>query len=131
MSISTWIREKWATYRARRVKQFELPQYIATVLDSEIHISRPDGSTDHLDIANIRKVLVATNDSGPWSYDVWFVLEGTDNRIEFPLETDGLKDVLALLEKLPGFELRGMNSASNALFECWPDAKHAEITAQP
>lgn len=120
MRLVTWVRQRWAAYKAWNAKRYELPRYTATVEGDLIHITKPDGTKDFADLADLRKVLVATNDGGPWSYDVWFVLEGSKNKIEFPLETHGLNDVLSRLKQLPGFELRGMNSTSNAWFECWP-----------
>ncbi len=104
-------------------RQYELPHYIAALSGNEIHITRPDGSAAFVDISDLSKVLVATNDGGPWDYDVWFVLEGSKGSLEFPLETRGREEVLALLKQLPGFELRGMNSTGNARFECWPNPK--------
>lgn len=104
-------------------QQHELPHYMAAVSGNEIHITRPDGSTDSIQLSDISRVFVATNDRGPWEYDVWFVLEGNKNTREFPLEAHGRDEVLKFLKQLPGFELRGMNSASNARFECWPNPK--------
>lgn len=102
-------------------QRFELPHYIAAISGNEIHVTRPDGSTAFIELTSLSRVLVATNDSGPWNYDVWFVLEGSNGILEFPLETRGLEEALHLLKQLPGFELRGMNSTGNARFECWPN----------
>lgn len=104
-------------------QQYQLPHYVAAVSGNQIHITRPDKSAGSIELSDLRKVLVATNDSGPWGYDVWFVLEGSKNSLEFPLETHGLDKVLPVLKQLPGFELRGMNSASNARVECWPNPR--------
>lgn len=110
-----------AVTRLLNRNQPALPHYVAAVADDGIRITRPDGSADFVALSNLRKVLVTTNDRGPGDYDVWFVLEGNKDALEFPLETHGLDDVLKLLKQLPGFELRGMNSAVNATFECWPN----------
>lgn len=104
-------------------QQFELPHYIAAFSGNEIHVTRPDGIAASIELSDLSRVLVATNDSGPWNYDVWFVLEGSRSSLEFPLETHGREEVLNLLKQLPGFELRGMNSTSNARFECWPNPR--------
>ena len=117
MGLIDWLKNRWASYRSAA----DLPRYAAAISGDEIHIHRPDGTTDAIDLNYLRKVIVMTNDSGPWDYDVWFILEGSKSKVEFPLETNGLEEVLNVLRKLEGFELRGMNSAENASFECWPN----------
>ncbi|MBX7199221.1 MAG: hypothetical protein K1X51_07565 [Rhodospirillaceae bacterium] len=108
-------------------KQHELPHYMAVVSDGEIRVTRPDRSADSIELSTLSRVFVVTNDGGAWDYDVWFVLEGSKNILEFPLETYGSDEVLKLLKQLPGFELRGMNSTSNARYECWPNSQAEPI----
>jgi hypothetical protein len=120
MGLVAWFKElkarhqAWAdTYR---------PHLVLTLAGNQIELVRyPGGNRTSFDMASLRKVLVATNDSGPWGDDVWFVLEGSNGNIEFPLGTEGGEDVIAALKALPGFEMRGMNSTANAEFECWPN----------
>ena len=120
MGLIAWFKQLMARHRAWK-KSMKPREYSATVVADEIHITRPDGSQEAVDLAYLRKVLVITNDSGPWGQDVWLVLEGSKYRVEFSLETEGINEVMALLGKLPGFEVRGMNSVENAEFECWPN----------
>jgi hypothetical protein len=98
------------------------PEFSVWIADDAVHCQRRGGSVECVPISDLVKVSVETNDSGPWGYDVWFVLSGTQSRgVTFPLEAAGKDAVLIALKKLPGFEIRGMNSASNATFECWPN----------
>ncbi|TAK99142.1 MAG: hypothetical protein EPO08_17320 [Rhodospirillaceae bacterium] len=98
------------------------PEFSVWVANEAIHCQCRDGAVERLPINELVKVLVETNDSGPWGYDVWFVLEGKqDQRIAFPLEAGGKDGILTVLKQLPGFQMRGMNSTENATFECWPN----------
>jgi len=97
--------------------------YVVSLNGDTIHVKNPDASTQSMALSGVRRILVETNDSGPWGIDAWWVLEGqsTGDALYFPLGATGDGDFLNYAVKLPGFELRGMNSASNARFECWPD----------
>lgn len=91
--------------------------------DTEIVHRGPDGIVERVSLAEITTVWVETNDSGPWGFDVWVVIEGRPEggRVAFPMGATGDSTVIErLFDELPGFQLRGMNSTDNARFECWP-----------
>ncbi len=72
-------------------------------------------------IADLTSVHVETADSGPWGMDVWWILrDATGGALAFPQGAIGEEAVLARLERLPGFQVRGMNSIGEARFLCWP-----------
>ncbi len=119
MGLMEWFRNRLATIAADK-EAADLPRFSAVIVGDEIRIQDPGGDSSYIHLNDLRKVLVNSNDTGPWGYDVWYVLEGSKGKIAFPLETDGSEEVLALLLTLPGFELRGMDSTDNAWFECWP-----------
>lgn len=98
-------------------------EFTVSLEKDEISVMRVDGVIQRTRIADLRRVLVETNDSGPWGDDVWWVLEGpeADRWVSFPLGTTGEKPVIDRLKQLPGFQVRGMNSTANAQFECWPN----------
>ena len=76
----------------------------------------------------LRKVVVATDDSGPWGADVVFLLFSCASEPVgiFPLEASGRDDFLSWLGEKPGFnddELRkAMGSTSVARFVIFDDA---------
>ena len=121
MGLWSWLRDRWAAYKAWQSKRIGLPRFTATLAGDTLHIESPRKDIKAFDLGTLKKVSVATNDSGPFGYDLWFVLEGGNGEISFPLETDGLNEVLQRLDQLPGFRMRGMNSTANAWFECWPN----------
>ena len=99
------------------------PKNFAVILiDDEIRNETPKGKIERIRVTDVSRVLVITNDSGPWGEDVWFVLEDKSGKsLAFPLGATGYELVLDRLQLLPGFELQGMNSTQNAQFECWPN----------
>jgi len=101
--------------------------FVVSLIDDEINNRRPDGTVERMGFGEIRRVIVATNDTGPWGADVWWVLEGATplQRLSFPQGATGEDAILDRLFKLPGFEVRGMNSTRNAQFECWPNPSNS------
>jgi hypothetical protein len=68
----------------------------------------------------VTRIFVETNDSGPWGQDVWWVVEGNGSRCTFPQGATGEVKALAEFQRrFPSFEVKGMNSTSNATFVCW------------
>lgn len=80
------------------------------------------GTTRKLPTAELRKVVVVTDDSGPWGADVlYFLFTGdTDPAAVFPLEAQGRQNFVEWLGKLPGYDerelARAMGSTSVAEF---------------
>jgi hypothetical protein len=104
--------------------------FVVTVNDDEIRNKCPNGKVERVAIKELRRVLVATNDSGPVGADVWWILEGSsaEQRVCFPQGAVGESAALDRLRELPGFQIRGMNSTRNAQFECWPHPQDQETT---
>ena len=83
-----------------------------------------DGSEifKRLSIADLRKVVVQTDDSGPWGADVvYFLFDGdTEPAAVFPLEAQGCQNFVRWLSTLPGSNdrehVRAMGSTSVAQF---------------
>lgn len=83
------------------------------------------GETVFLPREDLASVAIATNDTGPWGADVWWLLFGADGQLAcaFPQGATGEKDVLDALMALPGFNenemIKGMGCTSNATFIVW------------
>lgn len=96
-----------------------------TVVFDETKITRTmrDGKQETLQWAELQEVSIITSDEGPFVDDVFWVLSGTDTGCLVPSEADGAKELLAHLQKLPGFNneavIQAMGSAENAKFLCW------------
>ncbi|MDQ2891746.1 MAG: hypothetical protein M3R64_01490 [Pseudomonadota bacterium] len=74
-------------------------------------------------LCNLRRVIVATDDSGPWGADVVFLLyfDDPDPACLFPLEASGIDDFVKWLVAQPGYNERelakAMGSTTVARFE--------------
>jgi hypothetical protein len=90
--------------------------------DDEIVCRAPKQADQRIRLADLGAVYVETNNSGPLGADVWWLLNDRagETRVAFPQMAIGENAALERLRLLPGFEVRGMNSAENARFLCWP-----------
>lgn len=97
-------------------------RFVVEVTPGDEIVCRAPGRADQrITMAELGAVYVETNDSGPWGSDVWWLLndKSGDTRVAFPQLATGENSALERLRLLPGFEVRGMNSAENARFLCW------------
>lgn len=81
----------------------------------------PDTGVSAIAFDKLAKIIVETNDTGPWGMDVWWHLLDDDNVcwLSFPQGASGEAAVLDRFFELPGFKIDGMHSTSNASFLCW------------
>lgn len=83
------------------------------------------GAERKLHLPDLRRVVVATDDSGPWGADVVFLLYSNDPEpaVIFPLEAAGRGDFVKWLSAQPGYQDRelakAMGSTQPARFEVW------------
>lgn len=89
--------------------------------DDEIVCRAPKQAEQRIRIADVGAVYVETSDSGPWGADVWRLLNDKtgQTKVTFPQLATGEEAALERLRILPGFEVRRMNSTTNARFMCW------------
>ncbi len=83
----------------------------------------PDGRVESVSWNELQEVAIITTDEGPLVDDVFWVLSGVGKGCAVPSESDGMKELLARLQELPGFNnesvIRAMGSTSNSKFICW------------
>jgi hypothetical protein len=89
--------------------------------DDEVVCRSPGQPEQCIRMSDLGSVCVETDDSGPWSAGVWWLLNNRagETKVAFPQLSSGEDLVLERLKLLPGFEVRGMNSTLNAQFICW------------
>ncbi len=94
-------------------------------LDAEI-ITTSDGRSAPrlLKIKDLRRVVIATDDSGPWGDDVVILLysDAEDPVGVFPLEAVGSQDFIGWLAQLPGYREEAFAKAMGST-----DVAHYEI----
>jgi hypothetical protein len=117
---------RWRSYkRAQADALWPEREVHVSFSDAAIEVAAPNQETQTIGWSKVRRILVETNDSGPWGADVWWVLEGGGARCCFPQGATGETAALAeIARRFPTFQVKGMNSTSNATFVCW-EAEHA------
>jgi len=87
-----------------------------SVVDDVIITSDGQGTERRVDAADLRRVVVATDDSGPWDDDVVFLLyaERADPAALFPLEAAGCHDFVGWMSRLPGYRDHELASAMSS-----------------
>jgi hypothetical protein len=117
--VATWLASLRAKHSSR--VPFERDVVVSTS-DSGVTATYPTGNVQIIGWAAVSRIAVETNDSGPWGADVWWCLEGPSSSCSFPLGATGEAAAIDEIRvRFPGFQVRGMNSTSNARFVCWED----------
>ena len=103
------------------MKHFEQRFIVEVTPDDEIICRAPEQAEQLIRIADLGSVCIETNDSGPWGADVWWLLIDKAGQIRgaFPQMATGEDAAIQRLQRLPGFEVLGMNSTENGRFTCW------------
>ena len=97
--------------------------------DVILRLTDDEGSAKWLRKADLKGVIIETNDTGPWGADVWWLLFGPDDRLAlaYPQGATGEDSMLDYLSSLPGFDhmkmTEAMQSTSNAVFPVWRRAE--------
>jgi hypothetical protein len=78
------------------------PSWTVAVVDGVIAINDGQGTERTVLVSDLRRAVVATDDSGPWGEDVVFLLysEAAEPTGVFPLEANGVHDFVAWLKAL-------------------------------
>jgi hypothetical protein len=89
----------------------------------EISCIWPTGERRSVAWGHLRSVRIRTTDAGPFTADVFWVLEGGGSSCVVPQAARGEERLLARLQELPGFDseavIAAMRSTDNAEFTCW------------
>lgn len=92
--------------------------------DDEIIVrTRTNGETETIRWSDLTRMTVVTTGDGPWTEDVFWLLEGAAGGCAIPQGAAGTDLLLPRLQALPGFDnsafINAMGSATNAKFICW------------
>jgi hypothetical protein len=130
-----WLRKWWGELREARHVELMPEQRVVVTADAEgIRAAYPDGSLQQILWREVTRVLIETNDSGPWGADFWWIIEGASARCAYPQGATGESEAMKTLgDALPGFDWKAVveanTSTSNARFVCW-DAQTQSSGAQ-
>lgn len=101
-------------------------KFVVTVNDTLVRCVRPNGDAEEVRWADLRAVIIETNDTGPVGNDFLWILVGTEGGCIVPAGAGGEARLLDALQHLPGFDNEAMIAASasveNRKFLCWEKA---------
>ncbi len=104
----SWLREKLGEWSASPLAKWSVRIEGGCIVTS-------DGSetTHRLPVTALKKVIVQTDDSGPWGADVLYFLftSGAEPDAVFPLEAQGCQKFVEWLSTLPGYNDRELARA--------------------
>jgi hypothetical protein len=109
--------------RKRLVNTSPLTLWSVSFSEGDIVTSDGQGAGRKLPLRELRRVVIATDDSGPWGADVVFLLysDDPDPAAVFPLEATGRDSFVEWLSAQPGYQDRelakAMGSTRVARFE--------------
>jgi hypothetical protein len=96
---------------------------IVRLYDSGVECTAPNGNVESVEWKDLQKIEIVTTDQGPFLPDVFWVLHGSQAGCVVPHGSDGEKELLDRLQKLPGFRneavIEAMSSTENRRFLCW------------
>jgi len=106
---------------SKRKKVSLTQKYTVELTSNTLSVTDPKNKIQSIPLNQITTITVETNDGGPWGMDVWFIVagQGADQICVYPMGATNEDEALDYFLKLPGFELKGMDSTTNEQFICW------------
>jgi hypothetical protein len=103
----------WLRGRIREWGSSPLAKWSVRFEGDEIATSDGSGTTHRLNVGELRRVVVQTDDSGPWGADVLYFLFTEDSRPAgvFPIEAQGCQEFVNWLSTLRGYRDRELARA--------------------
>jgi hypothetical protein len=120
-----WFRSKMDERRDALTFQ---QQVIVRWDDAGISARYPKGEVEAIRWADVDRIAIETNDSGPWGADFWWLIEGSTHRCAYPQGATGEVEAIDVLKEwFPEFDWNELAKAScctsNVRFVCWERTK--------
>ena len=97
--------------------------FVVEVSDTGVVCKRPDKKVESVTWDDLQSVEIINTDAGPYSPDVFWLLDGTNGGCAIPQGATGEKELLDKLHALPGFDngamIAAMTTFTNKRTTCW------------
>ena len=97
--------------------------FVVAISASDVACTRPDKTVESVRWEDLESVELLTTDEGPFSPDVFWVLQGSTGGCVIPQGASGERLLLEKLQGLPGFDnvavIRAMTLTTNSRLLCW------------
>src|SRR5262245_54348946 len=97
MGLRHWLATRFPDWPVNRVSSVSTDQ-------AGIEFARANGDRESIGWDEIDRVVIRTNDKGPFDDDVFFVLETARESLVIPQPAQGADGLLRALQQLPGFD---------------------------
>jgi hypothetical protein len=98
-------------------------RFIVTVTESEIVCSTPYGKIQRCSLRELERIVIQTNDKGPFVSDMTWILQDKRQVCKIPMGATGEKVMIDRLSEIPGFDfdemMNAMECVENREFLCW------------
>ena len=100
-------------------------RWVLRLRDGAIELIVSEGESHRILLSELVGIAIETNDTGPFSADVWWLLFGKGDKVAvaFPQGSTGEKDVVDVLMALPGCDheamINAMTCTTNQVFPIW------------
>jgi hypothetical protein len=128
--------KEWLRRRKQARLDARLFERVVIVRTDETGISaaHPNAPLQAIRWDEVQCIAIETNDSGPWSADVWWLVEGASTRCCYPQGATGEMEALKAIEsRFAGFSheamIQAMGCTSNMRFVCWQRAAPDRTTS--
>ncbi len=105
--------------------------WVVTISEVKVTCVRPDGFVESVGWDDLKEVVIATTDEGPFAADVMWLLIGEESGCIVPQGAKGEDELLRKLQTLAGFNneavIEAMGSTSNRKFVCWEKEPTASV----
>lgn len=98
-------------------------KWIVSIENEVIFLTDPNGNVLECAIGEIDKVVIETNNQGPFFPDVWWKIISKEKMLLIPQGATGENELLNEMQNLPDFDnekfIEAMSCTSNREFICW------------
>src|SRR5690242_4358198 len=89
------LKKWWVDRQAARRERLVPEVLIVVTTDGEtVRATYPDGRVQAVRWNDLVRVVVETNDSGPWGADFWWILEGPHESCRYPQGATGEREAM-------------------------------------
>lgn len=98
-------------------------KWIVSVNNGIMYLTDPNGNELEIAISEVDKVIIETNDQGPFYPGVWWKIISKEKMLTFPQGAIGEDELLNKFQNLPDFDnekvIEAMSCTTNNEFTCW------------
>lgn len=111
-------------FKKKRERAAPESKWIVAIDGDQISVSDGAGQIRTVATASLSRVVIETNDSGPWGVDLWWLLFAGDQlACAIPQGAAGEEAILNYVSALPSLDegemVKAMTSAENAAYVVW------------